>query len=229
MKKALKVCAAALALSASCSSFAYDWSGPYLGGSIGYSKAEDSGTGYDEVSLTTMSGYAQDAKANGLAAGIFGGYNWVYENRVLFGLEAEYQKRRSQKDAPFQKNGGVIDSQYAVQTDIDAVGSLSVRLGRLFNDNKTLAYLSAGVARADVARTYSDLNSGNNLFASGKQKGWTAGLGVEHVENENLFLRAEIRRTEYDAETVDVDSLWGEFYKQELTENSIVFGIGYRF
>ncbi|MBQ0785501.1 MAG: outer membrane beta-barrel protein, partial [Amphritea sp.] len=126
MKKPLKICAAALIFSTSCSTYAYDWSGAYAGGSLGYAQADDTAIAYDDGD-TTPNDWTADVSLNGSALGVFGGYNWVRDNGVLFGIEAEYQHRMSHDGRAFEKKGGVTDTLFALNTEITAVASLKAR------------------------------------------------------------------------------------------------------
>lgn len=63
---------------------------------------------------------------------------------------------------------------------------------------------------------------------SDTQSGWTAGLGADYAFGERLSARLEYRHTDYGTKRVDAN-LWGEFYKQKLSEDSIRIGLNYSF
>lgn len=230
MKKFTGACAAALifSISGSGSIYAQDWAGPYAGASFGYSKAKDSGIGYDEGS-STPNGWTHTVNLNGASLGIFGGYNWVFNNKVLIGLEAEYLHRADHSDRDFQYDDGALDTLYSARTQIEGVASIRARIGRLFNQQKTLAYASLGRTNAKVKRTWIDDDSPETESHRGWQNGWTAGIGLEHKYNKNLSVRAEVRRSDYGTKVTSAADIWSEYYKDDLAENSVMLGLGYKF
>ncbi|MBQ0785312.1 MAG: porin family protein, partial [Amphritea sp.] len=100
--------------------------------------------------------------------------------------------------------------------------------GRIFNKQKTLAYVSAGLAKAKIERTWLDFDYSESESHSNWQSGWTAGVGVEHKYNDNFSVRAELMHSDYGNQTVDA-SQWDEYYSTDLTENSLILGFSYSF
>ena len=227
MKKTIGICTAALMLSSSGSVYAQDWAGAYAGVAAGYSKAKDSGVGYDQGD-TVPNGWTHNVHLNGASLGVFGGYNWVFDNNVLVGVEAEYLHRADHSDRDYQYDDGAIDTDYSAKTQIEGVATLRARIGRLFNEQQTLAYLSLGRANAKVERTWIDDDTPEIESHSGLQNGWTAGIGLEHKYDQNFSVRAELRRSDYGSKSTIAD-FWTEYYKDDLTENSVVIGLGYKF
>lgn len=228
MNKPLKICTAALALAVSCSIYADDWAGPYAGALIGYSQADDSSIGYQQGN-TTPNGWTSNASLDGLALGIFGGYNWTLDNGMLFSLEGEYQHRHDHDGGAFQKYNGTIDTDYSLDTEIKTVASLRVRAGHLSDSKKTLAYVSAGLTAAKVKHTWNDFFIiPETETQSNWHRGWTAGIGAEHKYNDNLSIRAEVRHSDYGDKTIKAN-LWNEKYKTDLTEETLVVGLSYGF
>ncbi|MBQ0756337.1 MAG: porin family protein [Amphritea sp.] len=223
MKKTLQVSTAVAIIAISSSVFAQDWSGAYIGASIGHMDLQDKGTGYDVGGVPTR--YTQTNSFDGSSIGLTAGYNWKLRDTTLFGLETEYQHREDNSGSTFQYYEGAIDTDYSLDTEINEVVSLRARMGELFNHNKTLAYVSAGLAAAKVKRTWIDSTTETH---TSWQSGWTAGIGLEHMYNQHLSIRTDLRRTDFGKQTVAAE-LWSENYEQDLTENSFTLGLVYNF
>ncbi len=222
----LKRFIASLVLFVPLASYAVGFDGVYVGGYLGYSKAKDDGTGYNS-GTTTLSNYTQKTKPNGNILGVFGGYNWVLSNNLVLGLEADYERRLSQQDTEFQKFFGLIDSDYALKTKLKSAASLRARLGFLIH-KRTLLYATGGFASARVKRTWEDNSSGTHESHTDWQDGWTAGIGLEHLYNDNITARIEFRHSDYGDRDIPA-IFWGEYYDQDLKEDSIRAGVSIKF
>ena len=202
---------------------ASDWSGPYIGASLGYVQARDEGV------RPLAPAWTNDVSPEGNAVEIYAGYNWKIASKAVLGLELNYSDRGGVSDYESLKNNGVFDDYYALTTRINDVISLNARLGRLFNNDQSLAYLLLGLSQADVQRTWLDDPASPTIESfSYTQTGWAAGIGVEHAYTANLSVKGEFKYSDYGDETMDV-GLWGETWTQDLTEKSLSIGISYRF
>ena len=203
--------------------YASDWSGPYIGVSVGYTDTEDNGV------RPAHPQWANDISLHGSTFAIYAGYNWRFAEKNIFGFEVNYSDRNNFSGTDYLKLRGVIDDYYALESSINKVTSLTSRLGHLFNENQTMFYVTAGLSRADVKRIWLDDPADPTLdYHSHTQTGWIAGLGVEHAFHDNLSIKGEFTYTDYGDEIMDVD-LWGETWEQELSEKSLHVGFTYRF
>ncbi len=140
-----------------------------------------------------------------------------------------YSDRNDFSGEDYLRLRGDIDDDYALKTKINRAVSLTARLGRLFNSRQSILYMIAGLSKADVERIWvDDPNDPVFDYHDHTQTGWTAGVGVEHAFNNNLSIKGEYKYTDYGDETMDVD-VWGEIWKQELSEKSVHVGLSYHF
>jgi outer membrane immunogenic protein len=75
------------------------------------------------------------------------------------------------------------------------------RLGYVFNDNRSMAFVTAGLATARIKRTYYFVGTGQSS-STDYQTGWTAGVGGEHFVTDMVSLQLEARYTDYGTEYV---------------------------
>jgi len=203
--------------------YADNWNGPYIGASLGYADVHDKGE------RPLFPEWTNDITPESNTLDFYAGYNWKIASKVVLSLEASYSDRGNLTAYNSLKNNGVYDDYYGLTTKVSNVISVQARLGRLFNNDQSLAYLLLGRTKADVERVWLDDPDSPSLERfTDTQSGWTAGLGLEHALTENLSLKVEAKYSDYGREEMDVD-LWGEKWSQELTEKTINFGISYRF
>lgn len=199
--------------------------GPYIGAYAGHGWAEDKGTGYWK-STGAIDGWTHKPEPKGAIFGLMGGYNWSVGNGFVLGVEADLEGRGSSSDRVNQKDDGVSDPDFQVATKIQAATSLRGRLGYAIG-KQALVFATAGYAVASVKRTWHDMPAEKESHTD-MQGGWTAGLGADYAFGERLSARFEVRHTDYGTKKVDAN-LWGEFYKQKLSEDSIRIGLNYAF
>lgn len=218
MKSALLL-SAALSLGAAAPALAQttDWSGPYVGGSIGYAKPKSGseklefdrdldGRFNDTVTTTAPAdafapGFCDgDAKGNNAAAGcssdddgraevsLRGGYDWQFGNWVVGGLvEANY--------ANLEDNVTGFSSTPAAYTfsrETDWILAARVRGGYAFGPY--LAYATAGLATAKVDTRFNTTNTANAFDLNkddSQANGYQAGLGGEWKLTSNWSVGGE--------------------------------------
>ncbi|MDQ5881988.1 MAG: outer rane immunogenic protein [Pseudomonadota bacterium] len=199
--------------------------GPYIGAYAGYGSAEDKGIGHGQSS-GAVNGWTHKPEPKGAIFGLMGGYNWSLGNGFVLGVEADLEGRGNSSDRVNQKDDGVSDPEFQVVSKIQAATSLRGRLGYAIG-KQTLVFATAGYAVASVKRTWHDMPAEKESHTD-MQGGWTAGLGADYAFGERLSARFEVRHTDYGTKKVDAN-LWGEFYKQKLSEDSIRIGLNYTF
>lgn len=211
--------------------------GFYAGIQAGYADGKDKGKEYNN---DIFSGFTQKTTPDGGLFGAYLGYNKVFENSLLVGLEADYELRDGD-DKSFQKNQGRYDPQYTAKTELKDAASVRARLGYVFNEGKTLGYLTAGYAMVNIKRTMTDaLNEGLASVPSQSERkwhqGWTVGFGAEHFIADKISLKADYRYSGYDRRTINsyevFNELPGDAYTQKQKyqdEQSLRLGIAYHF
>ncbi len=198
------------------SDIAREWSGFYLGGSLGYGFGEsrqqlDRGNnhGYDEVS------------PDGFAGSMTAGYNFVVGSGLVAGIEADVGIMNLSDDdkAVFDAHGW--KSQFG-----PLWGTVRGRLGYLFGDSMLL-YGTAGLAFMETDN-WTVGNNWNESSWDGKMRtGWVIGAGVEYALTDAWSAKAEYLYMDFGKHhgyTEDADPYW---YDDNV---SIVrVGVNYRF
>ena len=201
--------------------------GPYAGIHIGYDTSYANGTGYDVDGATgyTSSNYS-------LGSTVFGGFvgfNKVLTNNVLVGIEADYEFQNADKTSIELFDGVPDDENFKVKNKAGDAASIRGKLGYVFNENRTLAYLTAGYAFKKLTNTYIDTEEDLTSTSSNWYKGWTVGAGGEHFVYDNLALKAEFRYTDDDNQ-VDSVPIYDSVYKVNFQPNkSVRIGVAYHF
>lgn len=156
------------AAAAAVSAPAYDWSGFYFGGHLGYGRGGTSSTLFDPFasSMTNSFGSA--------FGGMHGGYNYVLPSRLMLGIEGDISFANFYADSRISWRP---TTNSAVSEEIDAIATLRGRIGYAFD--RVLVYGTGGFAWSQ-ARLQEDpgiLREQDKFIRT--RGGWTAGGGVE--------------------------------------------------
>lgn len=231
--------AAVLTLTFNIASAESNFDGFYAGLHAGYANGKDKGRQFKDGS-PDEDGTTQETSPKGSLFGGLAGYNKVFENNMLLGLEADYE-HRGKSDSAFQKEFGVENPSYTATTKLNNTASIRARIGRVFNEGKTLGYLTAGYAAANIERTIayadpaSDKNDPNLLDSESHSKwqnGWTAGFGAEHFIDEKFSVKLEYRYSDFSKTTVSSEQVFGPVYEQKQkyqNDQSVRVGVLYHF
>lgn len=203
-----------------------DWTGFYLGGSVGANVPSDqsdrgvtfdtdrdgrygdtvrTGTGADAFSPGFCGGRAIGRTPNlgcqddsgGDEWGVRAGYDWQMGGWV-FGGVLEYTSNDA-RDA--QTAYSTTPAFYEFTRDLDDMLALRGRAGYAFGESADwLVYGTAGVARANIDQSFRTSNGANSFAGSGgdKANGWQAGIGVERRVMDNLTVGLEAIHTSLD-------------------------------
>jgi outer membrane immunogenic protein len=168
---------------------AYDWSGFYIGGNIGwdFANADSTSSKLNPASFGTATVSSGSNSWNGFTGGGQIGYNWVTTQRYLLGIEADL----SAVNADINFLGIDVDGTAFNTAKIDAFGTLRGRAGIIVSSN-WLFYGTGGLAwsHGDINHTQgpcagdptcatSPVALGTVNTVSFSRFGWTAGAGVE--------------------------------------------------
>ena len=200
--------------------------GPYAGIHIGYDTSYANGVDY--LSEAPTGWLFSNSSLGSTVFGGFVGFNKVLTNNVLVGIEADYEFQNADKVSS-EFEDGVPRSDYSVKSKASDAASIRAKLGYVFNEDRTLVYLTAGYALEKLENTYIDAsedvvatNTSSNWY-----KGWTVGAGGEHFVYDNLAIKAEFRYTDDDNQ---VDSVYSSTYKVNFQPNkSVRIGVAYHF
>ncbi|WP_177345248.1 outer membrane protein [Pseudomonas sp. CC6-YY-74] len=223
MKRALLLTALLTPLSA----LAQGFEGAYAGLYTGYAWAKDKGTSYGQVT-DAKTGWTQETNPKSAQYGALAGYNWTLTNSWLVGLEGDYEGRGDQSDSNYQEFNGTADPRYVGTSGLNSSGSLRARAGYLPSNN-LLLFATAGYAYARVERKWRDQLAGTSETNTNGQDGWTVGAGAEYLLSDAFSARIEYRYADFGTQENLPVAMWGEEYKQRLTEQSVRLGAAYHF
>ena len=167
------------------------WEGAYVGGKMTYQR----GTMRD----------GKNYNANGLGAGLYGGYN-MQSDKIVSGADA------------YLNYPGIDSSNRDITTTPKLHGSVRGRIG--YDLNPVLVYGTAGIAATDLKAEDHTSSDSNTLV------GVTVGAGVEGKVTDSIIARGEYRFTDYQSQTFDLNSGARD---RGLKEHSLNLGLGVRF
>jgi len=254
MKKSI-IAAAALALLASTGAKAADivtyqqqpvaaaaapsqinWTGLYVGGTIGGSWA-NSNTKLKNGKSKLAGG---DTDPSSFIGGIYAGYNFQpvflsnsFLRDVVFGIETDWLWNGGDGDA--SKN--YKDFKYRASTRQQWNGATRIRAGYAVGpEGRFLPYIAGGVSYADI-RAKSEL-PGFSRRESRSMAGWNIGAGVDYVPpilNDHIVLRAEYRFTDFGTQTYGKGdytldkNIVSLKQKADYNQNDFRVGVAYKF
>jgi outer membrane immunogenic protein len=222
---------------------AYNWTGFYVGGSLG---ARWSTVNWRTLDFDTQAAQSSDNPADvgstGVRAGGYVGYNWMLTPSFLAGLEADVAWGNNSKTHPKFPGEGTLGPG----TGLDFVtaklgwdGSVRGRFGVLPAPN-VLLYATGGVAWQEI-RTSASCNgtSSNASFcssvvsesSSSTKSGWTIGGGVETMLSPNWLARVEYRFADFGhVSNRLVQPVFDGFHADiAVKTNTALAGVAYKF
>jgi outer membrane immunogenic protein len=165
------------------------WTGPYVGGHLGYGKAKITGDfdgGADQDLTKDLSG---------IVGGMHAGQNWQV-NTFVYGWEADLSATGWSKNTLRLEPGG-LDTLGGLHTKVTALASLRARLGMLFTPSLH-GYVTGGLAYAHgKAQAHSVSTESGPLDLDGPQSqkfsrfSYVLGLGAEWKQTPNFSWRLE--------------------------------------
>lgn len=185
---------------------AYNWTGFYIGGHVGY------GWGHNSSNSFSTAGVFLDSTA-GDSSGVFGGgqigYNWQFSPNWLIGIEAD----GSASDISGTTSGCTATGCASGAGKTDDFGTVRGRLGYVINN--VLLYGTGGWAwsHSHTDRTITCVVAGGGVCpggpspspltgmvssSSGNNSGWVAGAGVEWMFAPNWTAKVEYQHLEFD-------------------------------
>jgi outer membrane immunogenic protein len=228
---------------------AFNWSGFYAGGNIGYSWGRSSNT--ETISnLTTLavaSSLAARDDVNGVIGGAQFGYNWQAAG-WLFGLETDIQgsgERGSLSLLCVACNNDGTNIAAVLNQKLNWFGTLRGRVGGLVTPD-VLLYGTGGLAYGGFSTSGSITgNTAQGVPAtfvfpgtSSTRAGWTLGAGIEGHISGNWTAKLEYLYMDFGTVTsgqtattilVPVRTAAGVGYSSHFTDNVVRVGLNYIF
>ena len=159
----------------------YDWSGTYVGASVGYSRHN---ARFEEADFQWF-GTTFEQNSSGATATLQVGKNWQ-SGQLVFGVEADISAFSNDRTQLY------AERQARIRNDLNWMATLRGRSGLAID--RTLLYATGGLAIAGFDRSFERNAAGNydNWLDLGATKiGVVAGLGIERALNDKWSARVE--------------------------------------
>ncbi|MBI1868837.1 MAG: porin family protein [Methylocystis sp.] len=149
----------------------FTWQGLYLGLNAGYGLAAFQNDGADLL-----------GRPRGGMVGFTGGYNFVFAQNFLLGLEADFDfTNMKASQMPFFGLAGT--------GAVDDIFTLRARAG--YTLDRALLYATGGFAGSRDTASVSNVSTGFSGRQSTFQTGWAVGAGLEFMLTNNLSAKGE--------------------------------------
>ncbi len=209
-----------------------NYSGLYLGATLGHVKGRGTAPEHVVSPGKTSEANFETTMPQGLSLSARGGYSWVLQNNILWGIEGDIA-HRSGDDKAYSLTAGTMEPLFILTTGLKSAASLRGRLGYLLKNDKTLLYATAGLAAANIKRGYYSIGAKSYTSSTHRQTGFTAGFGLEHSLSDALSVLGEFRYADYGDQSIQSEQTLQQLNeiidKHEYTENSLQFGLVYHF
>ncbi len=202
--------------SAAAQDAGYDWSGVYVGGQLGYVRANGHFFGTAPFADNSY------PKSNGVSGGLYAGANYQFGNNVVAGIEADFAWSGANDRAPvYDPTGTPWPAFFQIVQKINRTGAVRGRLG--YDINRWLPYVAGGVAFANVSQRL----TGAAEDWSTTYTGWTLGGGVEYAFTRNVIFRSEYRYSDFGTKTFE--AFLAPPINISLKTHDVRFGVAYKF
>jgi outer membrane immunogenic protein len=195
---------------------AYDWTGFYIGGHVGYGWADK--TWQDPLGFGTVS-----HNADGFLGGGQAGFNYQV-NQFVFGVEGDFSWSGIEggTGAPVFL-AAPIGANF--DTKIDWTATLTGRVGLAFD--RWLVYGKGGVAWAHDKYSTNFYTFPGTVELSDSRVGWTVGAGREYAFANNWSAKLEYNYMDFGTRNVS----FAPFTTTEIDQqvHAIKFGVNYKF
>jgi outer membrane immunogenic protein len=192
------------------------WSGPYVGGSIGWANHEAT---WDDINEDWFSGTAT-ADSDGVLISGYGGWNWQFST-MLLGIEA---------DLSFATNSttdNLSDYDDITKNEVTNLSTIRGRAGMIVDDY--LVFATYGVAVANIEVEMTSVEYPTDVFQpKDYNEGWVAGAGVERKLSDQSALKLEALFYDFGSDTYEqLDG--GDPMKISNDMMTVSLGYTYRF
>lgn len=193
---------------------AFDWSGFYIGGHVGYG----GGTFGPGTNPLPEQGVFFPHSITGLIGGFEAGYNRQFANHLVLGAEADVLFASPVDQARLTPT--------AFNTTFDYVATARGRLG--YAVGTWMPYVTGGVAWAQTHVNLNNLGTVAPLRRDLTHPGWTAGIGIEHAVSGNWSVKAEYDYIDLARRTYDLSDVGLPHVNVDPTLHVFKLGLNYR-
>lgn len=197
---------------------AYNWTGLYIGGDVGYGWAKSDGT------LTTAAGLLPQpysSSPSGVLGGGFIGGNYQI-NQFVIGAELDWQAASIKGDS-----GPIGAGPYTITTKVKSYGSLRARLG--YAVDRWLVFGTGGWAWGNWSTAYAFTGAAPFFTNDASKSGWTLGAGAEYAITNNWLARLEYRYTSLGTTSYVSTATNSAEAGNKVKINDLRLGIAYKF
>lgn len=206
------------------------WNGWYVGAGAGYGHASTRDDYYESTPLSTS---LDGQSADGGLVRIMGGVDRQITDRFVLGGFADFDWS-SINLSYAASSGGVGGGPINDELTLDWQWSVGARAGYLFTP-ATMLYVLGGFTQAhfDSDGWYDIYNGGQVLPGKSNvtYNGYVVGFGMETLLGHGLFLRGEMRYSEFDGQVINSGTLLGTSYTDSESPTLLtgLIGLTYRF
>ena len=179
---------------------AYNWSGFYVGGHLGYAWASE------EV-VSGITGLTGTTDPDGFLGGAQIGFNWQ-TGAFVFGVEADWS---------WTNADGSTAIPFAATSEHNWYGTATARVG--YAVDNWLWYVKGGAAWIDSDYTIAGVTTGDT------RTGWTVGTGLEWALGPNWSAKIEYNYMDFGSERVSAPLL----VDADTQVHLVKLGLNYRF
>jgi outer membrane immunogenic protein len=198
---------------------AYNWSGFYIGGNVGYGWGNVDGSAF---------GLSASADVDGWFGGGQIGWNWQAPGSPwVWGVEVDSQFADISNNLIFGQAG---NNAIGVWSSLDYFGTARLRLGYAWD--RVMFYGTGGLAWGTNEIGGSLLVNGvtfNNGGSSNTHIGWTVGAGFEWALMDNWTAKVEYLYLALGNENYFPNTLAGLGFDADLDVHTVKVGLNYRF
>jgi high affinity Mn2+ porin len=212
---------------------AYDWSGFYVGGHIGYAWGNSNwaATGADgnaSGALNLSQGVNVFNESGSWNEGVQFGYNTMFKNRIILGAEADFTFPAYQNLSGLSTgNTATYAGGNVSYTDtLLASGTVRARIG--YAPGNWLFYATGGFAWTADQMTLAQQSSGVSPIANVWRTGWVAGVGAEFPISGHWTGKVEYLYSDYGFNTVNFVGT-GDQVGSNLKLQEVRLGLNYQF
>lgn len=205
---------------------AYDWSGAYVGGHVGWGYLRDSQTALAAGGFFAP-GAANTMSSNQFIGGLQGGYNFMVAPHILLGVEGEFTWLTHDYTSTFATNAPPI-----LLTNTATPNWVATAAGRLgYTQDNMMIYAKGGGAWLDTKYGAFQIPAAGVPFsASSVRTGYTVGGGLEYGLTQNWSAKAEYAYLDFGTDTYNVGfggATTATGIKTEMQQ--VKLGLNYRF
>ncbi len=200
------------------SGFSENWSGAYLGASIGGGWGNSRAT-YDRNGNNHLT--PETIEPSGYLASLTYGYNYRLSNNIVVGLEGDIGIMDLDAGRSGLWDGHIWQSQFG-----GLWATLRGRLGYAFDN--VLVYGTGGLAMMETnERILGDNDATQNTYNEAVHTGWVLGAGVEYALSENISTKLEYLHMEFPQLSGQTNN--AEPYSFENSVDIVRVGLNYKF